>query len=779
MSSTITTTISHGVTLTSNLYQNPITIIGGIEASGGNGIFATTNWNIDNFGIISASVGEGVFLKAGGIIDNYGTIEAGVAYGVTSSGTSLDIQNSGYIRGGEGGVALSEGQITLTNLAAGTIVGGVGAFEGVKFSGSGPASASMSNDGLINSGNTSPSGGVGLRLGQASAINAAHGIITGGSVGVYIGDYSNFLNSGVISGQVGLSIGSNANLVNIVDSGTINGSGGIAISFTHGAPTTITDALTLLPGAVLHGLANGGSIANVSFGGTSAGTMATIGHEFTLFPTISVDSGALWEFSGVSTLAGQALFQNNGTISETFGDSLAINSTVSGAGTIILSGGSLEFGNTVASGQTVDFLAAQSVLSLTQGHSFSGTIANFNQGDTIDISGFGVSESVSIHQSGDLLTWTAGGMTSSTITFTTNPGNLALVPLGPVSSVSAAYELIIPCFRAGTQILTPDGPRSVERLREGDLVVTHDGETQPLIWVGERWVDCDRHPHPETVLPVLIEQGAFGPGVPSRDLCVSPDHAIFCSGVLIPAKHLMNGSSIRQIDTPDITYHHIELAQHNVVWAETLPVETYLDCGNRHNFAHQDGLLALHASFEPSRWDRSRAFADLVVEGEALILARRRLHERLKDKGGRPVLGRFAVFADGRLLAASETDGGQLTFAMPFDVNRLTIKSSSSRPADLDPASLDCRRLGIAITGMTVDAVLVDAADPRFVSGFHASEYRGRRWFRWTDGAATFDARGAREIGFTVQAISSTWQMPPVWQRQSPAAARVLELHSR
>jgi hypothetical protein len=370
-------------------------------------------------------------------------------------------------------------------------------------------------------------------------------------------------------------------------------------------------------------------------------------------------------------------------------------------------------------------------------------------------------------------------MNSSTITFATDPGTLALVPLGPVSSVSAAYELITQCFRAGTQILTPDGPRSVERLREGDLVVTHNGETQPLIWVGERWVDCDRHPHPETVLPILIEQGAFGPGVPSRDLCVSPDHAIFCGGVLIPAKHLMNGASIRQIDTPDIMYHHIELEQHNVVWAETLPVETYLDCGNRHNFANQNGLLALHASFEPYRWDRSRAFADLVVEGEALISTRRRLHERLKEKGGRPVLGRFDVFADGRLLEASETEGGQLTFSMPFDVDRLTIKSSSSRPADLDPASLDCRRLGIAITGMTVNGVLVGPSDARFISGFHVSEYRGRRWFRWTDGAATFDARGAREIGFTVQAISPTWQMPAAWQRHLPSAARVLELHSQ
>jgi hypothetical protein len=779
MSGTISTTIAHGTTLTSGSYENPITITGGIDASSGDGIFAMSNWSVDNFGTISAASGEGIFLKAGGVIDNSGAIDAEIQYGITSSVTSLSIQNSGYIRGGEGGVALNEGQISLDNLLGGTITGGSGALEGVKFSGNGPSGAVMINAGFISSGNTSAGGGIGLRLALSSATNQSTGIISGGSLGVYIGDYSQFTNSGIVSGQVGISVGSNANLVDIVDSGTIIGLGGNAISFAHSAPSTISDFLTLLPGAVLDGLANGDSVANVIFGGASAGTMATIGHELTLFPTISVETGAEWEFSGVSTLAGQALFDNNGTIREKIGDSLAINSTVAGTGTIDLSGGNVALGNVVAPGQMVDFLETKSVLSLTQNHSFSGTIVNFQQGDTIEISGFGVNEIVTAQQSGNLLSWGAGGMAASTITFSSDPGSIVMVPLGPVSSVTSAYEIIIPCFRAGTRILTPDGPRCVEHLLEGDLVITHNGEARPLIWVGQRWVDCDRHPNPEAVLPVVIEQGAFGPGVPSRDLYVSPDHAIYCGCVLIPAKYLINGISIRQVDMPEVTYHHIELEDHNVIWAETLPVETYLDCGNRYNFVCQDGPVALHANFAASHWDRDRAFADLVVDGAPLIKARQHLHDRLREQGIRLVSGCFDVFADGRLLQESASDSGQRVYRLPLGISRLTINSSSSRPADLDPGSLDCRRLGIAITDMIVDGKLIDESDPRFIFGFHAPEYRGRRWFRWTDGTAAFDATGARDVAFTVQAISPIWQVLPVWPQRPLSAARVLEWHSQ
>ncbi|MDD2876394.1 MAG: Hint domain-containing protein [Acidiphilium sp.] len=778
MSSTISTPLNHGVTLTVSSYADPITITaaGSIDAGTGNGILATQNWTVVNKGTVVAAVGDGVSLKAGGFIDNLGTVEGGAgAYGILSRYATLSasIENSGYISGGKAGVLMAGTGITLDNLAGGIITGGTTASEGVKFSASGPASGTMINAGLISSGDTAVTGGMGLYLiNGAVATNATGGVISGGSIGIRINDYSQFVNLGTVTGDTGISVGANQNSVTIVDAGTITvtSKGADAISFASGVTG---DSLTLLPGAVLGGLANGGNAADVVFAGSSLGIMANIGQEIMSFPTISITSGAAWDFTGTSTMAGQNVLDNNGMLLQTFGDALSIGSTVAGIGTIELAGGSVTFGNAVGSGQTIDFASAMSTLSFNESHSFSATIDGFQNGDTIDITGFGASESVSGAPSGDDFIVSAN---NKTITLTFGSSAASLIGESSHSVDGGVFEIVAPCFRAGTRLLTPEGPRPVESLRKGDLVVTHDGATRSIIWHGHRRIDCDRHPNPKMVLPVLIEEGAFGPGVPSRDLYVSPDHAVYCDHVLIPAKWLINGVSIRQVDVPDVTYHHIELESHNVVWAETLPTETYLECGNRHNFSRQKGPVALHANFAPAQWDASRAFAPLIHEGVILTAVRQRLHDRLRNQGARRVCGSFEVYADGRLLEAADAESGQKIFRLPLGARCVLLESSASCPTEIDPASSDRRRLGIAITDVTADGLLLDAADQRFGAGFHPPERRGRRWFRWTDGTAAIDVVGVREIAFTVQAVSAIWQLPADGKPRSMEPRQVLEL---
>ena len=103
----------------------------------------------------------------------------------------------------------------------------------------------------------------------------------------------------------------------------------------------------------------------------------------------------------------------------------------------------------------------------------------------------------------------------------------------------------MPCFAAGTRILTPAGQVKVEDLAEGDTVLTaSDGGVQKIIWAGRRTVDLTRHVMPEKVIPVIVLAGAFGPGLPERDLKLSPDHALLIDGVLIEAKTLVNGSTV-------------------------------------------------------------------------------------------------------------------------------------------------------------------------------------------------------------------------------------------
>ena len=95
--------------------------------------------------------------------------------------------------------------------------------------------------------------------------------------------------------------------------------------------------------------------------------------------------------------------------------------------------------------------------------------------------------------------------------------------------------------------------------------------------MGRRRVECDRHPEPAKVWPIRIKAGAFGPRLPERDLRVSPQHAIFDEDVLIPAKYLVNGTSVAVEQTDFIEYYHVELPNHDLLLAEGLPAESYLE----------------------------------------------------------------------------------------------------------------------------------------------------------------------------------------------------------
>ncbi len=134
----------------------------------------------------------------------------------------------------------------------------------------------------------------------------------------------------------------------------------------------------------------------------------------------------------------------------------------------------------------------------------------------------------------------------------------------------------IACFAEGTRILTVRGEVAVELLRVGDLVPTVlDARAMPVIWLGHRRVKCRA---------VRIQAGAFGPDLPHRDLLLSPDHAVLVGDVLIPVRYLVNGTSIFETPIDAVSYWHVELPHHEVLLAEGMRCESYLDTGNRFTF---------------------------------------------------------------------------------------------------------------------------------------------------------------------------------------------------
>jgi T5SS/PEP-CTERM-associated repeat protein/uncharacterized repeat protein (TIGR03803 family) len=189
------------------------------------------------------------------------------------------------------------------------------------------------------------------------------------------------------------------------------------------------------------------------------------------------------------------------------------------------------------------------------------------------------------------------------------------------------------CYREGTRIATPAGARAIETLAIGDLVVTLSGEALPIVWLGHRRVDCTRHPKPRDVWPVRVRAGAFGAGMPHADLFLSPDHAVFVEDVLIPVRYLLDGDTIAQQPAGSVVYWHLELSRHDIVLAEGLPAESFLDTGQRAAFANGGAVVALHPDFAQRRWDAD-ACAPLVIGGAML--------ERVRAKLGRTAARRSA-----------------------------------------------------------------------------------------------------------------------------------------
>jgi Hint domain len=136
------------------------------------------------------------------------------------------------------------------------------------------------------------------------------------------------------------------------------------------------------------------------------------------------------------------------------------------------------------------------------------------------------------------------------------------------------------CFLKGTRIRTPHGEIQVDRMAIGNEVVTLEGARLRVKWIGHQL--CKKPAMgewSETVTPVRISRGALGENIPYADLYVSPGHALFMDGALIPSHFLVNGRSIvREVPagTKDIEYFHIELETHEIIFAEGAEVESFL-----------------------------------------------------------------------------------------------------------------------------------------------------------------------------------------------------------
>lgn len=113
------------------------------------------------------------------------------------------------------------------------------------------------------------------------------------------------------------------------------------------------------------------------------------------------------------------------------------------------------------------------------------------------------------------------------------------------------------------------------------MVQTVFGGMRPIQWIGRfRRIRSDEsRPWAKMARPVRIARSALAPNVPSADLYVTQGHALLIDGVLVPARSLINGTTI-SLDAAEehseLEFFHIKLETHDAIYAEGAPCETLL-----------------------------------------------------------------------------------------------------------------------------------------------------------------------------------------------------------
>ena len=655
----------------------------GASASSSNGMIVvgdagTGTLNVTDDGVVNAGTNA---IEIGAQPGGIGTASVGMA-GVGSGG---ELQAGSLLVGSSGSGSLdvaNDGQVTLTGAGAvnlGAAPGRSGSVEidnGGRFSADGYFSVGAANASgtlLVESGGTLTTGGASA-LGDIDATGSGHAaatvsgtwnvagpILVGNEgAGTLVVQSGGLVDATELVSGVGSTAAGNISVTGTASALTLTGAlvvgdaaaAGLAIS---GGATVTAQNVTLglnTGGAGTIDLAGAGSALdvantlNLGSAGTGslvmgANTTLAIANKFVvnsngifetsggvLDPANMTNDGSVTAGDGATASVGSTLL-NNGKWAATLGeDTLNVGTqsvggpqggAIDGTGSLLIDNGGDLIVNaaTVSATQSVAFTNNGTTRILTIGTlaGFAATIGSFNRDAEIIVAGTSIA-TVSFADN-TLTLFGPGDSQLGTLTFAADA-----VSGGHLATNGAGAVIEVACFATGTRIATEHGEVAVETIREGDKVRALLGDRlAPVIWVGRREVDCARHPTPRKVWPVRVAPGAFGPGRPHAELFLSPDHAVFVGEVLISVRCLINGSTIVQVPVERVTYHHVELAQHDVLLAQGLPAESFLDMRDGTNYANRPDPMRLYPDYSARMWE-AFGCARLIVTGPKLTAAR-------------------------------------------------------------------------------------------------------------------------------------------------------------
>jgi len=635
--STDTAAATHYTSIQS--YSNPLYVYNaGLVTAGLAGVFiSNASALVINSGTINAA-DYGVDAHTSATVINSGSINASARmfvnqYNVTTGGAGILLLDGGSVTNAAGGTITGYNGI-YTYGAPGTVdnagfIGGAGTYSAVYLDTGGV----VDNSGTI----AGPSGVSGATMVTNTGVIESTGGTGFTPYGVDMFAGGTLMNDGLISAASGYAVSFSAGTDNLL----VIDAGATFIGAVNG-------------GDLVGGTAAGSSELALA---TGNGTLANFGAQFSNFQTITFDAGAAWTITDdgdrIATgevIAGFGLGDTLVLTGYTLGG--PATSYASGIGLVLDGGTTLDITGSLA---TADFLVTSDGTNTTITETLvSGVTAPAGSSETI---GAGVTVAMPT-LSGGALTLASGGSITGDISFSGTGSTLVIAPAGngsttvPTNTITGFaagdtielggvafvadedsytvatagtvtvdangtfYNLLIAgayvgednfslsgdlaitevtCYAAGTRIRTAHGETPVEDLAIGDLLPTLHAGLQPIKWIGQRRYDGRFIAGNKRALPVCIKASALGLGVPARDLLVSPGHAICLGGGLIHAGDLVNGVSVIQLTrVEEVHYFHIELATHEVIFAENCPAESFMGEVFRAQFHNSAEYQALY-----------------------------------------------------------------------------------------------------------------------------------------------------------------------------------------
>ena len=184
------------------------------------------------------------------------------------------------------------------------------------------------------------------------------------------------------------------------------------------------------------------------------------------------------------------------------------------------------------------------------------------------------------------------------------------------------------CFTRGTHLQIGEHSKPVETLSISNQVSTTTASAA-IKWIGyqRRTPEFAQF---QDYLPVKISAGALDDHVPLRDLYLSPDHAVLVDGHLVHAKALVNGKTIVQMTewAGDIEYYHIETEAHEIIYAEGVPCETFIDNVSREQF---DNYAEYQALYPNKRMMKELPLPRVKFKRQLPTMIKQRLESRITE----------------------------------------------------------------------------------------------------------------------------------------------------